>query len=222
MVALTACAAVPHVWDRATGEVDCPLRTPVLATVATALLATAAAGEFYSAAHPTPQTYNQNGVDTSYFTPGPDLDRAMGYAAVGASVLTAAVSTIAWTGYARCRRVDDRMQAMVAARDCATVVRLDGELASIDASFRDAELDADPRITDCMIAHGLGPVGASSIEASTNPIVNRFTSAARRSALAGDCDSVKGFAARVRRFAPDYYDRVFVHDQTIATCSAVL
>src|SRR5262249_20049100 len=80
---LSACAVMsngqsPRHWDVATGEVDCPTKTPIAATVATLALGVIAVGAFYKIDHPDPQTYDQYGYPNDVAL-GPNFYRTVAY-----------------------------------------------------------------------------------------------------------------------------------------------
>lgn len=129
VLAIFGCALVPNTggtlhWDVDTGEVDCGVRAPVGATSATVMLGILAGYGAYKVHHPDVQQRDQYGYPSNVAL-GPDFYRGVEYFAGATALVSAAVSVPEWVSYARCSGTADLVHAIVTARDCATVRRLE-------------------------------------------------------------------------------------------------
>lgn len=153
VVTSAGCALVPNTgtvhWDIDTGEVDCQAGGPIGATVATATLGFLAGYGAYKVDHPDVQQRDQYGYPSN-IVHGPDFYRGVEYFAGGTALVTAAVSVLEWAAYARCSGTGDLVRAIVSARDCATVLRLDAKLGRRDPYMQRAVRASESVVTACL------------------------------------------------------------------------
>jgi hypothetical protein len=155
-----------------------------------------------------PRTYDQYGYPTNW----PGGWRILGYVTAAQALFAVPTSILSWSARGRCKQLDAHMRALVAARDCGTVVKLDGEIAAIDANFRDTVLSEDPGVAGCVREAGSG--------AAQRPDsgVAAMTKTARARAAAGDCATVRMLAKQVMKLSPEYYRSEFESDAALVAC----
>ena len=118
-------------WDPSTGEVDCPIGNQLLATALTAMgtavtIATIRSGQ--------PSTPDPNVVNP--WVSGP------------MTALLGALATYDWITYRRCRQLGTQVEAFATATDCAAVLRIEDNIASLDPDFRTV-IASHPRVLRC-------------------------------------------------------------------------
>ena len=158
LLACGGCALVPKQeprhYDIDTGEAECETRRPMAATGSTVVLGMLAGWGAYKVRHPDVQQRDMYGYPSNIAL-GPDFYRGVEDFSGATAIVTAAVATLEWAGYAHCSRTADLIQELVNARDCPTVLRLDATLAR-----RDAEIERSVRADEPMVTTCLGEAGA--------------------------------------------------------------